>query len=198
MAEVAGRVTRGDRGQRIAHRSDQGLPGAGTALAHQRLHLREGLLDGVVVRRVGRQVQELASTLLDELAHFLPLVGREVVHHHYLSRGEARAKRLLQVGLEDDPRGRPLHRHRRAPALPLRLESSVTFLPQLRGAKQNARSPRLDHAYSGRNEVFVEHSSSTKRPASISAATSVLQAALRNPSRSLAPTDLFFGSTPGA
>ena len=41
----------------------------------------------------------------------------------------------------------------------LRLESSVsvTFLPQLRGAEQNDRSPRLDHAYSGRNEVFVEH-----------------------------------------
>jgi hypothetical protein len=81
----------------------------------------------------------------------------------------------------------------------VRLESNVTFLPQLRGAEQNARFPRLDHAYRGRNEVFVEHSSTnTKRLASISAATSVLQAALRNPSRSLAPTDLFFGSIPGA
>jgi hypothetical protein len=79
------------------------------------------------------------------------------------------------------------------------LESSVTFLPQLRGAEQNARSPRLDHAYSEHSEVFVEHSSTnTKRPASISSATKARQAALRNPSRSDAPTDLFFGSIPGA
>src|SRR5215210_661398 len=75
----------------------------------------------------------------------------------------------------------------------LRLERSVTFLPRLRGAEQKAPSPRLEHAYSGRNEVFVEHSSTnTKRLASISAATSVLQAALRNPSRSLPP--IFFSA----
>src|SRR5215203_1324776 len=45
------------------------------------------------------------------------------------------------------------------------LESNVTFLPQLRGAEQRARSPRLDQAYSGRSEMFVEHSSLRTRSA---------------------------------
>src|SRR5215212_9115678 len=79
----------------------------------------------------------------------------------------------------------------------VRLQSNVTFLPQLRGAEQRARSPRLDQAYSGRSETFVEHSSTnTKRSASVVPATIARQAALRNSSRSEAPTDLFFGSIP--
>src|SRR3712207_8910447 len=40
----------------------------------------------------------------------------------------------------------------------LMLESSVTFLPQLRGALAGARSPRLDQAYSGTREMFAPHS----------------------------------------
>ena len=38
------------------------------------------------------------------------------------------------------------------------LESRVTFSPQLRGAEQSARWPRLDQAYSRRSKVFVQHS----------------------------------------
>src|SRR3712207_2260921 len=72
-------------------------------------------------------------------------------------------------------------------------------LPQLRGAQQSARSPLGDQAYSGRSETFVEHSSTnTKRLACVVPATIARQAALRNSSRSLAPTALFFGSTPYA
>src|SRR5215212_3410417 len=48
--------------------------------------------------------------------------------------------------------------------LSVMLESRVTFLPQLRGDEQCARSPRLDQAYSAESETFVEHSSTnTKR-----------------------------------
>jgi hypothetical protein len=79
------------------------------------------------------------------------------------------------------------------------LESRVTFGPQLRGAEQGARSPLRDQAYNGRSEVFVPHSSTnTKRSAPMLPATIVFQAALSHSSRSLAPTDLFFGSIPGA
>ena len=47
--------------------------------------------------------------------------------------------------------------------------------------------------------MFAPHSSTnTKRSASMTRATSTLQAALKNPSRSAAPSDLFFDSTPGA
>ena len=77
------------------------------------------------------------------------------------------------------------------------LASRVTFAPQLRGEEQCARSPLGDQAYSGRSETFVEHSSTnTKRSACVVPATVARQAALRNSSRSLAPTRLFFGSNP--
>jgi hypothetical protein len=79
------------------------------------------------------------------------------------------------------------------------LASRVTFAPQLRGAFAGARCPRLDHAYSRCSEVFAPHSSTnTKRSAPTPPATLTLQAALRNSSLSLAPTDLFFCSIPGA
>ncbi len=79
------------------------------------------------------------------------------------------------------------------------LAKSVMFAPQLRGTEQSARSPRRDQAYRGASEVLVEHSSTnTSRSASISPATITRQAALKNSSLSLAPTDLFFGSIPCA
>jgi hypothetical protein len=79
------------------------------------------------------------------------------------------------------------------------LASSVTFFPQLRGALHGARSPLRDQAYSGAREMFAPISSTnTSRAASIAPATKARQAALRNSSRSPAPTDLFFGSTPAA
>src|ERR671916_121731 len=61
------------------------------------------------------------------------------------------------------------------------LESRVTFFPQLCGALHRARLPLRDQAYSGRSEVFVEHSSTnTKRLASVLSAT---RAPARPPSR---------------
>src|SRR3712207_4198078 len=79
------------------------------------------------------------------------------------------------------------------------LASKVTFFPQLRGTLANARAPRLDHAYRGASEMLAPISSTnTSRSAQISPATRARQAALRNSSRSLAPTDLFCGSTPYA
>jgi hypothetical protein len=79
------------------------------------------------------------------------------------------------------------------------LANRVTLLPQLRGTSPYARSPLRDQAYSGESEVFVPHSSTnTKRCALISPAKRSLQAALRNSSRSVAPTRLFFGSTQAA
>src|SRR5215217_2029866 len=72
------------------------------------------------------------------------------------------------------------------------LQSRVTFFPQLRGAEQCARSPLGDQAYSGCSETFVEHSSTnTKRSACVVSTPIARQTALRNSSRSLAPTDLF-------
>jgi hypothetical protein len=82
--------------------------------------------------------------------------------------------------------------------LTLMLAKSVTFAPQLRGTLACARSPRHDQAYWGVREVLVPISSTkTKRSGLVAAATITRQAALKNSSLSLAPTDLFFESIPG-
>ena len=81
----------------------------------------------------------------------------------------------------------------------LMLAKSVTFAPQLRATSKRARSPRRDQAYKGASEVLVPVSSTKiKRSDPMAAATMTRQAALKNSSRSLAPTDLFFGSIPSA
>jgi hypothetical protein len=74
------------------------------------------------------------------------------------------------------------------------LESSVVFLPRLRGTAQRAHSPRRDQARKGESEVLVPISSTkTSRFGSVSRATITLQAALSHSSRSSAPTLRFFG-----
>jgi hypothetical protein len=129
-------------------------------------------------------------------------VGRWVVHHHDLSTTpQRRSQEALQVGLEDLPRRCALNRQARPPEALSRdaRQSRVTFLPQLRGVLPKALAPLRDQAYSGESETLAPISSTnTSRSASTFPATSILQAALRNSSRSPAPSDLFFGSTLGA
>ena len=84
MPEEAVSVLGGDRVEGRAHRLDQSSPAPGRHLAQRRFDLGEGLFYGVEVRRVGRQVQQLAVPLLDQLLDPFALVGAEVVHHHHL------------------------------------------------------------------------------------------------------------------
>jgi hypothetical protein len=77
------------------------------------------------------------------------------------------------------------------------LASKVTFAPQLRGTLASARFPRRDQTYRGASDVLEPISSTnTSRFASRPPATRARQAALSHSSLSLAPTDLFFGSSP--
>src|ERR671911_603548 len=74
----------------------------------------------------------------------------------------------------------------------LMLESSVVFLPRLRGTEQQALSPFLAQPYKREREMFVPISSTnTSRRASRVPATITFQAALRHSSRSSAPTVRF-------
>jgi hypothetical protein len=80
------------------------------------------------------------------------------------------------------------------------LAKSVMFLAQFLGVLPKARCPLGDQPYSSESETLVPISSTnTSLSASTSPATNSRQAALRNySSRSAAPSDLFFGSIPGA
>ncbi len=79
------------------------------------------------------------------------------------------------------------------------LESTVVLGPRLRGTDLKALWPFSAQAYIEDSEVedsevFVPISSTkTSRLASTCSATITLQAALKNSSRSVAPSDLFFG-----
>src|SRR5215211_262202 len=132
--EEAAGVRSAHRRQRRSHGFDQRFAGSGLSFSQDPLHLREGLLYRVHVRGVRRQVEQLASRPLDELAYPSPLVGGEIVHDDHLTGREARSQRLLDVGLEDRPRGCPLHRHGRSHAAVRHTgEQRDVLAPVLRG-----------------------------------------------------------------
>jgi hypothetical protein len=186
-----------ERRERSSHRLDQRFTGARFGFSQQPFDLGEGLLDGVEIRRVGRKVEELCSPTLDDLLNPAALVGGEVIHHYHLPRRERRRQDPLQVGLEDLPRRSALDRQAQGPRpSSVMLASSVRFLPQFLGALPKVRcSPLRDQAYSADSETLAPISSTnTSRLVSTSSATKTRQAALKNSSRSAAPSDLFFGS----
>src|SRR5215216_5703722 len=84
MSEPARRVCAAYRIERLGGGLQQGLAGASPYPAQDTLHLREGLLYGREVRRVGWQEQDLRSGALHQIPHPLDLVDLEVVHYHDL------------------------------------------------------------------------------------------------------------------
>src|SRR5215203_3686832 len=108
MLEETPNIRYGNRGKCRAYRFYQCLFGPGCGLAKEVLDLGEGLLDRVVVRRVRRQVDELAASLLDELPYPPGSMCSEVIHDH-LSSFEAGREHLLYVGLEYPSGGRSFY-----------------------------------------------------------------------------------------
>ncbi len=62
------------------------------------LELREGLLDGIEIGRVGRQVAQLGSRRFDELANLVILVGRQIVHDDDVAGLQGWNEALLERG----------------------------------------------------------------------------------------------------
>src|SRR5215216_5899393 len=63
VLEPPSRISSTDLRERLLHRLKQGFVGARPELPEDVLYLRERLLYGVEVRRVGRQIQELSAPL---------------------------------------------------------------------------------------------------------------------------------------
>src|SRR5829696_9432558 len=174
-----------------AHRLYERLAGTRPGPPQERLELGKRFFYGVEIGRVGRQVEERAASLLDELAHPRTFVRREVVHHHYLPRLQFGSKDPLHIGLEDGLRGCTLHRQRRPDPREAhaRQERDVRSPVARRRTKRSLTSARP--GIQGRKrEVLVPISSTkTKRSGSVAEATMTRQAALSHSSRSSAPTD---------
>jgi hypothetical protein len=64
------------------------------------LDFGEGLLDGIEVRRIGRQEQKPGPGLLDGLPDRLALVTAEIVHDHDVAGFENRRQLLFGIGQE--------------------------------------------------------------------------------------------------
>jgi hypothetical protein len=60
-----------------------------------RLTYSKRLFERIQTRRVGRQVQLLAASVLDELPDPLSLMSRKDVHHHKLPTLEHRSQKVL-------------------------------------------------------------------------------------------------------
>src|ERR1017187_6719867 len=59
--------------------------GSCLGVAQELLEFGPGLLDGVQVWRVGRQIEQLRTAGFDPLAYPSPFVRRQVVHHHHIA-----------------------------------------------------------------------------------------------------------------
>ena len=69
--------------------------------AQRRLHFDPHILDGVDIRRVGRQESDAGSGGRDQGDGVLVFARGEVVHHHDVARPQGRTEHLPHIGLED-------------------------------------------------------------------------------------------------
>ena len=88
------------RVEKVADGSPQGVEGSSCGFAQQRLELGEELLDGVEIGTIGRQVKQRGTGALDGGAHWLALVGAEIVHDDDVADCQGGDEELLDIGLE--------------------------------------------------------------------------------------------------
>src|SRR5215217_4085141 len=114
MLEVPSGFLGADRRERFAQYLYQSVLRAGSRLAQNALDLGERFLYRVVLRRVRRQVDQLATPTLDQLPHPDRFVCGEVVQDHNLPGLQGRRQDVLYVSIEDLLVGGALHGYRLA------------------------------------------------------------------------------------
>ena len=115
------------------------LDGAHLGLPHPVLDLGECLLDGIEIRRVGRQIPEPGVGGADHLAYRSGLVGAEVVHDNNVAGFEDRYELLLDIGAKALAIDRPVeHARRRQPVAAQRAEEGQRAPVTVRGEAAQA------------------------------------------------------------
>src|SRR3712207_2186790 len=102
-------VPGGDHRQRPTYRLIQAFFRPGFGFTQEPLDLRESFFYRVEIRRVGRQVDEKAAALFDQLAYTFAFMSAQVVHHNHLTLAQRGPQNLLHVSFEDHRSGRTLH-----------------------------------------------------------------------------------------
>ena len=83
------------------------------ALRSRALSLAKAFLNRIEVRAVRRKVEKVCACRFDPLAHFLPLVGGQIVHHDDVALAQFRRQDALDIILEGEPVDRTVEHERR-------------------------------------------------------------------------------------
>lgn len=111
MADAGADVVRCDCGQGIGNGELKSGQSSGACPAQQLFEFRPAHFDGVEIWRVSRKVVQSGSSFFDELAYAVHFVGREIVHHDYVSGLQLRTQHLFEEGQEDIAIGSRFDRH---------------------------------------------------------------------------------------
>ena len=97
VAEPGLSVTGGDGGNGVGDGLLEGIDRSSFGGAKRLFELGPALLDGIEIRRVGRQVEQFGTRGFNQLPHPENFVRTQVVHHHHVARFQPGAQHLLQV-----------------------------------------------------------------------------------------------------
>jgi hypothetical protein len=113
MPDVIGAFVGHEQAERRRHQRTDVIEGAWTKRAEEGFQLREGELNRIEVRTVGRQEPEVRAGPLDREANVRLLVGREIVEHHHIARAQRGYEHLFDVGEKRRIVNRPIEDRRR-------------------------------------------------------------------------------------
>lgn len=120
----------------------QGEEGSASGLAQEGFEFGEGQFDGVEVRAVGREVEQLGSASRDGLRSSANFVAGEVIADDQVARGQFRGEDLLEVGDEHRAIHWPINEQRRAePVMAQRGDEGIGLPMTVRDRAQAASTP---------------------------------------------------------
>lgn len=105
---------------------DEAIDGSCWIVSQQRLELGERHLDGVQIRAVGRQVEELGAARRDSLADAGDPMSWQVVEHDNIAAFEGRSEDLMDVDRKASPSIGPSSTH--GAVMPLRRKPAMKVM----------------------------------------------------------------------
>lgn len=100
MKKPAESILRRDEGQSGRNRLLQRFARAGTDPSQTGFQFGECLFNGREIGRIGRQEEEAAASGFNGGSHPRPLVNREIIQNHQLTRLQAGGQKLLHIDLK--------------------------------------------------------------------------------------------------
>jgi hypothetical protein len=113
MPEIVGAFLSAEGGDERANSSVKPGDGVLSNFAQVGFEFAEGILDGVKVWRILRQIAKCRACGFDRLSYAEDFVGCKIVHHHDIVSMECWDEALFDIGKEHFSVHRPVNHHRR-------------------------------------------------------------------------------------